>query len=79
MSVPRLEIAKATLGLRSTAGTRFRRRVQVTQNRPSWKTKFMITPTGSPAVVVHMKVHSVCLESSTASRSSSRWNFDTSS
>ena len=39
----------------------------------------MITPTGSPARLVHMKVHSVCFEKSTCSRSSERVKTATSS
>ncbi len=61
------------------AGTRLRRRVHVSQNAPSWYTKFMMTPTGSPSRVVHMNVHSVCLSSSVCSRSPDSVNIDTSS
>ncbi|MEZ5274040.1 MAG: hypothetical protein R2694_17370 [Ilumatobacteraceae bacterium] len=76
---PRLEMAMATFGRASTAATRLRRRVQVIQKRPSFQTKFMITPTGSWSFVVHMNVHSVWALSSSSSRSSDSTNMLTSS
>ena len=79
MSVPLLDTAMAARGRRSSAATRFRRRVHVNQNRPSWATKFMYTPTASPVAVAHMKTHSVWRSSRTCSRSSDSENIDTSS
>ena len=77
--VPRLDTATATRGRASTAATRLRRRVQVTQKRSSRATKFMITPTGSPSAVDHMNVHSVWVSSNTRSRSPESVNIETSS
>ena len=77
--VPRLVTAIATRGRAATAATRLRRFVQVTQKRSSVATKFMITPTGSPSFVVHMKQHSVWASSNARSRSFDSVNIETSS
>ena len=50
-----------TRGSRRTAGTRARWLLAVSQNRPSRKTKFMITPSGCPSLLLQMNVHSVWL------------------
>ena len=75
MFVRPLVTAMATRGRVSTAATRLRWRVHVTQNRPSRTTRFMMpTAHGSPFLADHPKQHSVCRSSSVRSRSAQSVN-----